>query len=137
VSDQDDAYFETDSAEHKSAPLVSCWITLDDATVDSSCMWVLPGGHISGVREHVAANGLHLEDIDETQAQPIELKAGHAMLHHGAMPHRTLANTSANPRRAVAIHYVHANATTRNAFRQSEPPENFPRVRSGGSGSKM
>jgi hypothetical protein len=28
------------------------------------------------VREHVRAAGLHLEDIDETQAIPIELKAG-------------------------------------------------------------
>ena len=92
---------------------------------------------MSGVREHIAAKGLHLEDIDETQARPIELKAGHAMLHHGAMPHRTLANTSANPRRAVAIHYVPANATTRNTFRQSEPPENTPRVRISANGSKL
>ena len=76
IPHQDDAYFETESVGHKSAPLVSCWVTLDDATVDSSCMWVLPGGHASGVREHVRAAGLHLEDIDETQAIPIELKAG-------------------------------------------------------------
>ena len=99
-------------------------------------MWVLPGGHASGVREHVRVAGLHLEDIDETQAIPIELKAGHAMLHHGAMPHRTLANTSPSPRRAVAIHYVPADSTTRNSFRQREPPENTPQVR-GGRQSKI
>jgi hypothetical protein len=133
---QDDAYFETESVGHKVAPLVSCWVTFDDATVDSSCMWVLPGGHASGVLEHATAQGLHLEGIDESIARPVELKAGHAMLHHGAMPHRTLPNTSPNPRRAVAIHYVPANATTRNSFRHGEPPENTPLVRSG-SGAKL
>ena len=100
-------------------------------------MWVLPGGHVSGVREHATTKGLHLEDIDETQARPVELKAGHAMLHHGAMPHRTLPNISSRPRRAVAIHYVPADSTTRNASRQREPSENTPRVRSSASVSKL
>lgn len=49
---QDDAYFETESSSHKIAPLVSCWITFDDATVESGCMWVVPGAHVDGVVEH-------------------------------------------------------------------------------------
>ena len=128
---QDDAYFETESASHKVAPLVSCWVTFDDATVNSSCMWVLPGSHSNGVLQHTQTTGLSLLDLDDSQARPVELKAGSAMLHHGAMPHRTLPNTSPFPRRAVAIHFVPADATSRSDFRNREPEENTPVVRRG------
>ena len=60
-----------------------------------------------------------------------QVKAGSCLLHHGAMPHRSLPNTSAAPRRSVAIHYIAAAATTRSESRLREPAANMPTVRRG------
>ena len=60
-----------------------------------------------------------------------QVKAGSCLLHHGAMPHRSLPNTSAAPRRSVAIHYIAAEATTRSESRLREPAANMPTVRGG------
>ena len=72
---QDDAYFEIESRHHRVASLVSCWVTFDDATLDSSCLWVVPGGHERGVREHERRpDGLTLAAVDEDRAVPIEVR---------------------------------------------------------------
>lgn len=100
-----------------------------DLTSVSRGRWVLPGAHTPGVIPHAEAGGLHLQGVEETSAVAVPLPAGRWLLHHGAMPHRTLANTSDRPRRALAIHYVAAAATTRAASRQAEPAANMPVVR--------
>ena len=38
---QDDYYFGV----NKKDAVASCWLALDDATVDNGCMWVVPGAH--------------------------------------------------------------------------------------------
>ncbi len=122
---QDDYYFRVG----KDNAVVSCWMAFDDATVDNGCMWVLPGAH-DRLREHEKlASGYAMRDVDETQAIPIELKAGQIMLHHGAMPHRTLTNTTSGERRALAVHYMDATAPLLGDNRENEPAENTPIVR--------
>ena len=84
---------------------VSCWIALDDATVENGCMTVIPGSHNWGPiggeqREHFLANPLLPEPV------PVELKAGSCMFHHGLNFHRTGANTTPNRRRGLALHYI-------------------------------
>ena len=109
---------------------VSCWMAFDDATVDNGCMWVLPNHHHK-LWDHsrIKSGGYTMTDPDESQAIPIELKAGQIMFHHGATPHRTLPNTTENHRRALAIHYMDATARPLGGNRESEPPENMPVVR--------
>ena len=123
---QDDYYFRVDKPD----AVVSCWLTFDDATVDSGCMWVIPGGHKRMLSHQTvpSGSGYYMPDTDETDAVAIELKRGQCMLHHGLMPHRTLANTSASHRRALAIHYMDATANPSES-RQREPAENTPVVR--------
>ncbi|MFT5087901.1 MAG: phytanoyl-CoA hydroxylase [Candidatus Latescibacterota bacterium] len=122
---QDDYYFRVG----KDNAVVSCWMAFDDATIDNGCMWVLPGAH-DRLREHERLeSGYAMTDIDEARAVPIELKAGQIMLHHGAMPHRTLTNTTNGERRALAIHYMDATAPLLGDSRENEPPENTPIVR--------
>ena len=127
---QDDYYFRVD----KPNAVVSCWLTFDDATVDNGCMWVVPGGHKQMLEHETVAsgNGFYIPDIDESKAVPIELKRGQCMLHHGLMPHRTLANRTERPRRAMAIHYMDATAKPSQS-RQAEPAENMPVVRGRGA----
>ena len=126
---QDDYYFQVD----KPNAVVSCWLTFDDATIANGCMWVIPGAHKRMVshQDVSSGSGYYIPDMDEDKAVAIELKRGQCMLHHGLMPHRTLANTTSFPRRALAIHYMDAGAKP-GEDRQQEPPENMPVVRGQG-----
>ncbi len=126
---QDNHYFQVD----KPNAVVSCWLTFDDATIEKGCMWVIPGAHRCAVEHEVVPGdgSSYIPDVDETKSVPIELKRGQCMLHHGLMPHRTLANTTSFHRRALAIHYMDAAAKP-SETRQQEPPENMPVVRGQG-----
>ncbi|NKB66781.1 MAG: hypothetical protein GKR89_06960 [Candidatus Latescibacteria bacterium] len=123
---QDDYYFRVGKAN----AVVSCWLTFDRATIDNGCMWVAPGAHRRMVEHETgpSGNGFRIPDMDATGAVPVPLEAGECMLHHGLMPHRTLANTTDQPRRALAIHYQDAIAQP-SQTRQQEPPENRPLLR--------
>lgn len=125
---QDDFYFRV-SGER---PVVSCWLAFDEATKDNGCMWVLPEHH-DRLRDHEDLQpGYAMKDADEDRAVPLPLQAGQIMFHHGATPHRTLANTTSTPRRAMAIHYMDARARPLGDNRTAEPAQNMPVVRGGG-----
>lgn len=86
---------------------VSCWLALDDATIENGCMTVIPASHKWG--------GIAREYKDQFLAMPalakpvpVELKAGHCMFHHGLNFHRTGANQTPNRRRGLALHYLSA-----------------------------
>lgn len=86
---------------------VSCWLALDDATIDNGCMTVIPGSHHWGpiarhYQDAFLGNPLLSEPV------PVEIKAGHCMFHHGLNFHRTGANTTASRRRGLALHYIRA-----------------------------
>lgn len=86
---------------------VSCWVALDDATVDNGCMTVIPGSHHWGpisreYRDAFLANPLLAKPT------PVEIKAGYCMFHHGLNFHRTGANSTASRRRGLALHYIRA-----------------------------
>ena len=99
------------------------------ATTDNGCMWVVPGAH-DRLREHdsLGQAGYVMSNPDEKAAVAVPLEAGQIMLHHGATPHRTLPNTTGQPRRALAIHYMDATAAM-DTSRENEPPENTPVLR--------
>ena len=86
---------------------VSCWIALDDATVDNGCMTMIPGSHKWGpvAREYRQA---FLARPELPAPVPVELKAGECMFHHGLTWHRTGANTTPHRRRGLALHYISA-----------------------------
>ncbi len=89
---------------------VSCWVALDDATVDNGCMTVIPGSHKSGpIAPDYKDRFLALPHLADPV--PVELKAGHCMFHHGLNFHRTEANTTPNRRRGLALHYIDAQTS--------------------------
>ena len=86
---------------------ISCWVALDDATVENGCMTVIPGSHKWGpiareVQDRFLSNPLVHEPV------PVELPAGSCMFHHGLNFHRTGANATPNRRRGLALHYIRA-----------------------------
>ena len=102
---QDNAYWQC-----APATLVSCWLTLDDVSVDNGAMQVIPGSHLQALEHEKSASTSALLDnaerVDSSQAVAIELPAGGAMLHHCQTFHYTAPNKTARERRAFAIHFM-------------------------------
>ena len=90
---------------------LTCWIGLDDATVDNGCVHYIPGSHRWPLLPRgVLAGGMEAikeilteEQRAEFQPHACELKAGEAVFHHPLTLHGSFANRSPRPRRAVVI----------------------------------
>lgn len=131
---QDDYYFGV----NKKDAVASCWLALDDATVENGCMWVVPGAH-NRLHDHQKnwdpkdKKGFFFSIKDtasfDANAVPIELKRGQCLFHHGLMPHRSFGNKSARMRRAFAMHFFDATVPVLRDLYQSMPPENTPVLR--------
>lgn len=96
-------------------PLITIWMALDDATAANGCVEVIPGSHRLGL---VSAQGSTLSDQDaqrhcaEDQVLPLEVPAGHAVLMHNWLIHRSGVNPTPVPRRAFTACYL--DSRTRN-----------------------
>lgn len=90
---------------------LTCWIGLDDATVDNGCIHYVPGSHrwdllpVTGLANDMDAIQTVLSDEQKEQFNPvaIELKAGEATFHHPLMVHGSYENRTDRPRRAMVI----------------------------------
>ena len=90
-------------------PLVTVWVALDPATSANGCVEVIPGSHRLGLlSEH--GSTLSAEDVQrhcrQEQAMPLELEAGHAVLLHNWLIHRSGVNPTSLPRRAFTACYM-------------------------------
>ena len=96
--------------------LVGAWIAIDDATVESGCLWVLPGSHCCGYlypqREHNNPDefdGMNESyGFDERDETPVEVKAGSLVFFNGYLLHRSRKNRSHRYRRVLVNHYMNA-----------------------------
>lgn len=100
---QDNAYFNWLPLE----AVATAWIALDDATIENGCMHVLPGFHVKGAFKHCHTIDCQIVPgrLDYSDAIPIELKAGGAMIFSAMLPHQTPPNGSAGRRRALQFQY--------------------------------
>jgi ectoine hydroxylase-related dioxygenase (phytanoyl-CoA dioxygenase family) len=86
---------------------------LDDADASNGCLKVLPGRHQGPLMDHTrdrAFQGKITEVVDESQAVPIEGKAGTAIFMHGMTPHASTTNLSPRARRTLILSYRAADA---------------------------
>ena len=90
---------------------LTCWIGLDDSTVDNGCVHYVPGSHrwpllpnpnLAGDMEAIR-EVLTDEQLAEFQPVACEMRAGEASFHHPLMLHGSYANRSERPRRAVVL----------------------------------
>ncbi|XP_031565926.1 phytanoyl-CoA dioxygenase domain-containing protein 1 homolog [Actinia tenebrosa] len=101
---QDESYWP-DMPDKRTA---TCWVALDNATVDNGCMWFVPGSHKKPLREHrSAAKGAHILQCDCTEEEgvPQPLPPGSCSFHTGRTLHYTRGNTTDNLRRAYITNY--------------------------------
>jgi len=93
---------------------VTCWIALDDATVENGCLCYVPGSHrwgllpITGLTGEMDAirSALGPERAAEFRPVPIELKRGEASFHHPLLVHGSHDNLSARSRRATVLNLM-------------------------------
>lgn len=101
------------------AEMGTCWLALDDATVENGCMHVIPGSHLWELpykRDEVDVSDADWllkhpgipADADLTPV-PCEVPAGHCHFHHCRTFHGSYGNRTDNPRRSYVIHLLPGN----------------------------
>ena len=98
--------------------LVSVWVALSPATVESGCMRLLPGSHLEPPMPHVdtyaedniLTRGQTILDVDESRAVNVELETGDAALFDYKIAHASHPNRSDDRRIAVVLRYMPPSA---------------------------
>ncbi len=88
---------------------ISAWLAIDPASVENSCVQIIPGSH-KNILPHVPAEEGMLfhemadpEGFDTSNVVNMELKAGEFFLFNERTLHRSNPNTSRKPRIGLAI----------------------------------
>ena len=96
---------------------LSCWMALDDVTVEKGCMWFLPGSHKLGPLNPVDLGNVGESDLlqllpagqrEGVRPVVIEMKAGSCTFHNGLTFHYAGPNTTDTPRRAMVTIFMPA-----------------------------
>ena len=90
---------------------LTCWIALDDVSLENGCLHYVPGSHrwpllpITGLAGDMNAVQSVLNDEQKAQFKPVpvEIPKGYASFHHSLMIHGSYANRSDRPRRGLVI----------------------------------
>lgn len=112
---QDNGYGQLDPAT-----AISTLTALDDADVENGCLWVLPGSHRRGqidvsdrLSEKAKAAGADISvNVErESDAMPVPIKTGDAVVLHCHLLHRSEGNLSVDrDRRILFMRYADADA---------------------------
>ena len=92
-------------------PLVTIWVALDAANVANGCMEIVPGSHKRGLLSRFGSTVV-TEEVeryctpDDVIALPVE--AGHGVLLHNWLLHRSGVNSTDLPRRAFTACFMDA-----------------------------
>ena len=99
--------------------LVTVWLALSPASVQSGCMRILPGSHQGEVMPHkdeykddnLLTRGQEIAvPIDEAQTVAMELEPGQISLHNIRLAHASEPNRSADRRIGISMHYIPTSA---------------------------
>ncbi len=95
--------------------VVSVWLALSPATLESGCMLMMPGTHLGPLVRHndnkagdnILSRGQTIDAvIDEGKAAPVVLRPGELSLHHGKVWHGSSPNRSGDRRIAFNAQYI-------------------------------
>jgi phytanoyl-CoA hydroxylase len=96
--------------------MVGLWFALEDATIENGCLWVIPGGHKTGLKSRflrVNGGGTRFETFDgspwpEENLKSLEVKKGSLIVLHPLLPHLSRENKSSRSRHAYTLHVIDA-----------------------------
>ena len=114
---QDSIYWPIEPYE-----LVSCWLAMDDTTIENGCMELIPGSHRWGIIPHRGDRRLSIDEKTSASAVPAEVPAGGCCFHHSLTLHRSQSNQSARRRRAISMTYMRAESTYMKDSEDSDYP---------------
>ena len=101
---QDNAYWRQPNPERG----VGMWVALHDASRANGTMHVIPRSHVrleAHIRDLASDHHIHVPNVPEEQAVPIELPAGGVLFFNWGILHSTKANRTAQARAGVALHF--------------------------------
>ncbi len=92
-------------AEGDATQMVTVWLAITDATLENGCLQAIPGR--PQMYPHCPKRQTSIADgcLDLTQATPLPVKAGGAVIFHPLTPHASLDNTSDRFRWSFDIRY--------------------------------
>jgi ectoine hydroxylase-related dioxygenase (phytanoyl-CoA dioxygenase family) len=92
--------------------LVSCWVSLDEATLENGCVHMVPGSHKLGVVPHERGDDqfLHVRGLDLSTAIPVVLPPGGVSFHHSCTVHGSGPNRTEKRRRGLVLSYMRADS---------------------------
>ena len=111
---QDQAYW-IDTDDRRTA---TCWLAVDDSTIENGCMQFLPGSHREPVRPHRPLHGdrsaSHTLVTDLTPNDvmcPVEIRRGDITVHNEGVLHGSGGNTSRDSYRRAYIVALRSEST--------------------------
>lgn len=122
---QDGSYWPLEPME-----VTTLWVAGSDSTVENGCMRVIPGTQHNRLltrqdmikmdkEGYVLDLGIHPDDIDESQAVDIELKAGDISIHNPTIIHGSNANHSDQWRVGLTLRYIPTTTLVKNEKHES------------------
>jgi len=110
--------------------MLSCYVSIDQASKKNGCLQVIPGSQRLGRLDHGAQGdqaGITQERIDAILTRlPLlycEMSPGDALFFHGNLLHRSDQNKSPDPRWSLICCY---NAARNNPYKASDHPQYTP-----------
>jgi phytanoyl-CoA hydroxylase len=105
---------------------LTCWVALNDATLENGCPWVAPGVHKRGTLEHwTSPNGLAcLKTAENPIAAPV--RKGSIVVFSSLTPHRTGPNLTGAVRKAYILQYAPDGARAYRDPAGAGEPQNDP-----------
>jgi ectoine hydroxylase-related dioxygenase (phytanoyl-CoA dioxygenase family) len=92
-------------------PIITVWTALDDATVETGCMQIVPGSHKLGILNegHYTSEEDQKTYCTEEKIVDLEAATGEAILLNNWLLHRSAVNQTRQPRRAFSVTYMDAS----------------------------
>ena len=93
---------------------LTCWVALNDATLDNGCPWVMPGLHRLGTLEHqVTRLGYECLTPPALGAVTVPAAKGDIVVFSSLTPHRTGPNLTGEVRKSYILQYAGDGARVR------------------------
>ncbi|XXQ33933.1 Fe2OG dioxygenase domain-containing protein [Plasmodiophora brassicae] len=126
---QDSTYLYTDPPS-----TLGIWISVDEATVDNGCLYVIPGSHKWPIHSRFVRTSddrvIHVPkdapQFDLSGAIAVPVPAGSIVLIHGALVHFSYANRSQRTRHAYTLHVIEQEDTTYSRENWLQRPDGKP-----------
>jgi len=110
---------------------LTCWIALNDATLDNGCPWVVPGLHRLGTLRHEVTR-LGMQCLDAPAgAVAAPARKGDIVVFSSLTPHRTGPNLTDGVRKSYILQYAPDGARAwpwgqETSVLQNDPARQFP-----------